>query len=122
MAYCDYEDVRRIINCPQLENADITDMILASDAEINKRIGTQTAGDELIKKLSYLLTAQTIKGRYPDAITIGQYTEQWENIQEVWDKEIEKIYRLYKSVRITSTGYQVIDEDDRYEESTVRVK
>jgi len=122
MAYSTYTEVRRVINCPFLEDSDITALILQSDAEIDKMIGAQTAGDRLVEKVSVLLTAQVIKGRWPEARSIGEWTEDWGNIIERWQVEVDRVFSLYKSVRITSGAYQVIDEDERYDESRVRVK
>ena len=61
-----------------------------------------------------LLTAHTIKSRYPQSQALGEYREASENILEVWEREIERIFRLYKGVSIKVTDYRHIDEAKRY--------
>jgi hypothetical protein len=89
-----------------------------SDAEIDARIGTQTSGDKLIKKLSMLLTAHTIKTRQPQSQAIGEYREDAGDVLEVWEREIERIYRLYKGVSVKATEHRYIDESKRYPEES----
>ena len=62
--YCTAADVRSIIHT-SLGDSEIDGIIELSDAEIDKKLGTQDASDKLIKKLSMLLTAYTIKVRQP---------------------------------------------------------
>jgi len=57
MAYCTASDARLIVNTA-LTDEEITGIIEMSDAEIDARIGAQTAGDVLIKKLSVLQLIQ----------------------------------------------------------------
>ena len=115
MTYCTTSDVRIIINT-KLTDDQITSIIETSDAQIDKRIGAQDASDKLIKKLSMLLTAHTIKSRYPQSQALGEYREASEKILDVWEKEIERIYRLYKSVSVRAKEYRHIDESKRYPE------
>lgn len=116
MPYCTASDVRLIINTT-LTDEEIDSIIEMSDAEIDKRIGSQDASDKLIKKLSMLLTAHTIKTRQPQSYAVGEYREDAGNVLEVWEQEIERIYRLYKSVSVKATEYKHIDEKKRYPEA-----
>ena len=116
MAYCTASDVRLIINTT-LTDDQITNIIEMSDAEIDRRIGAQDASDNLIKKLSMLLTAHTIKTRQPRSQAIGEYREDAGNVLEVWDQEIERIYRLYNGVSVKASEYRHIDESKRYPEA-----
>jgi len=100
-----------------LTDLDITSIIEMSDAEIDHRIGAQDVSDKLIKKLSMLLTAHTIKTRQPKSQAIGEYREDAGNVLEVWDQEIERIYRLYKGVSVKGSEYRHIDESKRYPEA-----
>ena len=115
MTYCTASDVRIIINT-KLTDEQIISIIETSDAQIDKRIGAQDASEKLIKKLSMLLTVHTIKSRYPQSQALGEYREASDNILEVWEKEIEHIYRLYKGVSVRATEYRHIDELKRYPE------
>ncbi len=117
MAYCVSSDVRLIVNTT-LTDVEITGIIEMSDAEIDARIGTQTSGDKLIKKLSMLLTAHTIKTRQPQSQAIGEYSEDAGDVLEVWEREIERIYRLYKGVSVKATEHRYIDESKRYPEES----
>jgi glutamate synthase domain-containing protein 3 len=113
MAYCTVSDVKLVINTT-LTDDQITGIIEMSDAEIDKRIGAQTEGDKLIKKLSMLITAHVIKTRQPKSQAIGEYREDSGNVLEVWEREIERIYRLYKTTKVKGSDYRHIDEDKRY--------
>lgn len=117
MAYCVSSDVRLIVNTT-LTDVEITGIIEMSDAEIDARIGTQTSGNKLIKKLSMLLTAHTIKTRQPQSQAIGEYREDAGDVLEVWEREIERIYRLYKGVSVKATEHRYIDEFKRYPEES----
>ena len=113
MAYSDYDDVRLVINTA-LSDANITELIKGSDAWIDKKLGSQTAGDELIRKLSYLLTARTIKTRQPSSTGAGSYREVHDP-SAIWTKEIDEIVSLYKSgAKVYASPYEFIDEDARY--------
>ena len=116
MSYCTASDVRMIINTT-LTDSEITSIIETSDAEIDKRLGIQDASDKLIKKLSMLLTAHTIKTRQPRAQAIGEYREDAGDVLGVWEREIERIFRLYRGVSVKASEYRHIDEDTRYPEA-----
>ena len=116
MAYCTAADVRTIINTVLTDN-EITSFIETSDAEIDRRIGAQDPSDKLVKKLSMLLTAHTIKTRQPKSQAIGDYREDAGDVLEVWEREIERIYRLYKGVSVKGSKYGHIDESKRYPEA-----
>ena len=113
MAYCTASDVRLIIHT-SLTDSDITSIIETSDAQIDKRLGAQSSSDKVVKKLSMLLTAKTIKGRQPRSVAVGEYREDSGNILEVWTQEIEGLYRLYRSPSVKASDYRHIDEDERY--------
>ena len=115
MAYCTAADARTIVQT-SLTDGEITGIIETSDAEIDRRIGAQSASDKLMKKLSMLLTAYTIKTRQPGSVAIGEYREDVGNILEVWEREIEYIYRLYQGVSFKGSEYGHIDESKRYPE------
>jgi len=113
MAYCTASDVRLVVET-SLTDTQITSIIEMSDAEIDKRLGSQSSSDKLIKKLSMLLTAHTIKTRQPKSVAIGEYREDAGNVLENWEQEIERIYRLHKDVSVKASEYSHIDEDTRY--------
>jgi len=115
VAYCTASDVRAIINT-NLTDEQITSIIETSDAEIDRLIGAQDVSDKLVKKLSMLLSAYTIKTRQPKSQAIGEYREDAGDILEVWEREINRIYRLYKSVSVKSSDYRHIEESKRYPE------
>ena len=116
MAYCTAADVRTIINTA-LTDSEIAGIIEMSDAEIDRRIGSQSASDKLIKKLSMLLTAHIIKTRQPKSMAVGEYREDAGDVLEVWEREIERIYRLYKGVSVKASDYKHIAESKRYPET-----
>jgi len=116
MAYCTATDVRSIIQT-SLTDSEITNIIETSDAEIDRRIGPQEPSDKLIKKLSMLLTAHTIKTRQPQSQAIGEYREDAGNVPWLWEREIERIYRLYKVTSIKASDYRHIEESERYPEA-----
>lgn len=115
MAYCTETDVRMVINT-KLTPTEVGAIITMSDAEIDKRLGAQTPGDELIKKLSMLMSARTIKTRQPESRAVGDWKEVHKP-GEAWGLEIEQIMSLYigdgRGV-IKASEYEVIDEDVRY--------
>lgn len=110
--YCTASDVRSIIHTG-LSDSEIEAIIELSDAEIDKRLGSQDASDKVIKKLSMLLTAKTVKLRQPGSVAVGEYSESSEHFSQVVEAEIEKIYRLCSSSSISSSRYGVIDEEER---------
>jgi hypothetical protein len=116
LAYCTASDVRLIVST-SLTDAEISAIIAMSDAEIDRRLGSQDASDELIKKLSVLLTAHSIRTRQPRSVAIGEYREDAGDILEVWEREIERIYRLYRIFSVKASDYRVIDEEKRHPET-----
>jgi hypothetical protein len=115
LAYCTASDVRLIVST-SLTDTEISSIITMSDAEIDKRIGNQDTLDKLIKKLSVLLTAHAIKTRQSRSLAIGEYREDAGNVLEVWEREIERIYRLYRNVKVKVSEYGFIEEGKRYPE------
>jgi hypothetical protein len=115
LAYCTASDVRLVVET-SLTDTEISGVIEMSDAEIDSRIGSQDSSDKLIKKLSMLLTAHAIKTRQPRSVAIGEYREDAGDVLEVWEREIERIYRLYKGLSIKATDYRHIEEEKRYPE------
>lgn len=116
MPYSSASSVRLVVNTT-LTDEEITSIIEMSDAEIEKRIGPQSMTDMLIKKLSVLLTAHTIKTRQPQSFAVAEYREEAGNVLEIWEQEIERIYRLYKSISVKASEYEYIDESKRYPEA-----
>ena len=116
MVYCTAADVRTIVQT-SLTDGEITGIIETSEAEIDRRIGTQSASDKLIKKLSMLLTAHTIKTRQPQSLAIGEYREDAGDVIEVWDREINRIFRFYKIPIVKASKFEHIDESKRYPEA-----
>lgn len=110
--YCTASDVRSIIYTG-LTDGEIEAVIELSDAEIDKRLGDQDPTDKVIKRLSILLTARTVKLRQPGSVAVGEYSESNTDFQKVVEDEIEKTWRLCSRVAISSSSYSVIDEDDR---------
>lgn len=115
VSYCTAAEVRAIINT-NLTDEQIISIIETSDAEIDRRIGAQDPEDKLVKKLSILLTAHIIKTRQPRSQAIGDYKEDAGNVLEIWEREIERIYRLHKGISIKASDYRHIDEEKRYQE------
>ena len=82
-----------------------------------QEVGSQDASDELIRKLSALLTARAIKSRQPSSVAVGEYREDAGDVLEVWGREIERIYRLYRGVSVKASDYGAIEEEKRYPEA-----
>jgi len=110
--YCSASDVRSIIHTG-LTDSEMEAIIELSDAEIDKRLGPRDPSDKVIRKLSMLLTAQTVRLRQPGSVAVGEYSESSEQFLRVVEVEIEKIWKLYLGVTISSSSYGVIDEDER---------
>ena len=55
-----------------------------------------------------LLTAHSIKTRQSKSLANGEYREDAGNILEVWEREIERIYRLYGVPRVKASEYEEI--------------
>ena len=107
MAYCTAADVRLIVST-SLTDTEISGIIEMSDAEVDRRIGVQSSSDKLIKKLSMLLMAHSIKTRQSKSLANGEYREDAGNVLEVWEREIERIYRLYGVPRVKASEYEEI--------------
>jgi hypothetical protein len=117
MAYCTASDVRLIIHT-SLTDAEIGGIIELSDAQIDRRLGPRDASDKVVKKLSMLLAAMTIKQRQPRSVAAGEYREDTGDVVDVWSREIEEIYRLYRSPTVKASEYRHIDEATRFPEET----
>ena len=117
MAYCTASDVREIIHT-DLTDTEIGSIIEMSDALIIRRLGTQSSTDLVIKKLSMLISARTIKTRQPQSLAAGEYREDSGDVLNLWGAEIEVMYRLYRSSAFKASEYQHIDEDERYPEES----
>jgi len=115
MAYCTASDVRLVVET-SLTDTQITSLIEMSDAEIDGRLGSQDPSDKLIKKLSVLLTAHTVKTRQPASVAVGEYREDAGDVLGVWEREIERLYRLKKVPEIAGSEHRRIDESKRYPE------
>ena len=113
--YCTASDVRLIVET-SLSDSEIEALIEMSDAEIDGHIGAQSPSDNLVRKLSALVTAQAVKTRQPSAVSIGEYREETGSVLEVWEREIERIYRLKETPTIKGSEYGHIDEEKRYPE------
>jgi hypothetical protein len=99
-----------------LTDTDIASVIEMSDAEIDKRLGPQSGSDKIIKKLSMLLSAHTIKQRQPRSVGAGEYREDAGDILEVWGREIEALFRLFRRPTVKTSEYRHIDEATRFPE------
>jgi len=114
MSYSEPSDVRRLVETT-LSDEEIAEIIEMCDAEIDRRIGPQSLSDPLIRRLSSLLAAKTIRSKEPKARTLGEYREESGGVLELWEREIERLFKLYEGFRFTSTRYQEIEESERYE-------
>ena len=122
MAYCSATDVRGVIET-SLTDPQIESIIAESDAEIDLRIGAQSAGNKVIQKLSKLMTAIQVKTRQPSSSTVGGFTETYDPIP-YWQNEVDRILSLYVAGagtsgtlgKVVGSSYQHIDEDARYTE------
>ncbi len=97
MPYSTHDDVRALV-ATELTDDQIDDLIEASDAEIDRRVGARSPTDPLARKLSGLLTARTIRASQPGGSAVGEYREEE---GEGWDEEIEAAYRALSSVSIS---------------------
>jgi len=108
----------RLVIETALTDQEIEGIVEMSDAEIDGRIGSQSGSDMLVKKLSVLLTARSIKTRQPQAQAIGEYREESGGVFEAWGEEIERMFKLKKTARVTGSEYWHIDEKKRYPEAS----
>jgi len=105
LPYSTPADIRAIIHT-DLSDAEISDIITQSDAEIDRRIGPQLS-DPLITKLSALITARTIKHRQPTSFTVGEYrTEKTDDLTP----RINDILRLLQSPHVEASPYRAKEE------------
>lgn len=111
--YCEPSDVRLLVSTT-LENVDIDRLIDQSSAEIDKRIGVQSTSDQAVEKLCAFITAYTIKIQHPQSEAVGERRVDMGVTLELWQAEIERLYRLYKRTVVKASKYQRIDEDLRY--------
>ena len=118
MGYCTASDVRLIIHT-SLTDVEIGGIIDLSDAQIDMRLGPRDASDKVVKKLSMLLTARTIRQRQPRSVAAGEYREDAGDVLEVWGREIEELFRLYRRPSVKASEYRHIDEDERYPEEVL---
>jgi len=117
MPYSQPANVRYLVETP-LTDAEIAALIEESDAEIDRRLGTQDPSSRLVRRLSALITARTIRSTHPGSVAVGEYREDAGDVLEVWEREIERIYRLYKGVSVKATEHRHIDESKRYPEES----
>jgi len=108
----------RLVVETALTDQEIEGVIEMSDAEIDRRIGSQSGSDKLVKKLSVMLTARSIKTRQPQSQAIGEYREEFGGVLEAWGKEIEGMFKLKKTARVAGSEYGHIDERKRYPEAS----
>ena len=111
--YCKPSDVRLLVKTT-LEDVDLSRLIEQSSAEIDKRIGVQSTSDQGVEKLCALITAYTIKIQHPQSEALGERSVDMSVTLELWQAEIERLYRLYKRAVVKASKYQRIDEDLRY--------
>ena len=95
MTYCSPSDVRLVVNTG-LSNTEVESIIGMSEAQIDRKLGAQSPSDTLIRKLSVLLTARTIRARDPSSFAIGEYSESTGDIHSAWDAEIREIEGMYR--------------------------
>jgi len=96
VTYCTASDVRLIVETT-LTDDELDRLIEMSDAQIDRELGAQQETDNLVKKLSMLLTALTVRSRDPESFAVGEYREQAGDPAEAWRREAEEIRRLYRS-------------------------
>lgn len=87
MAYSTYSDVRMVIDT-ELEDSDITSLIVISDAEIDAR-AMNTRATNIKKGISVLLTCEWIAKRDPYSRSTGEYRETRMSPMQ-WRAEAEK--------------------------------
>lgn len=70
---CIASDLRSILHT-DLTDPEIEAIIELSDGDIDNRLGVQRPSDKVIKRLSMLLTARTVKLRQPGSVAAGEYS------------------------------------------------
>lgn len=114
--YCSVSDVTLYISAGSLTDPQVTTFITRASARIDKLIGAQSTGDEVIKDLCSLMTARMISRRRPDVIKLLGTSQDWRTTMQAWDGEIADTLALYRTPIVQGSAYQHIDEDDRYQE------
>ncbi len=112
--YCTALDVKMWVSTtidPEL----LEELIDQVSGEIDKRVGAQSESDSVITKLCALIVAYGIKLQYPQSETLGATRKiDMGRTLELWDKEIQRLYKLYKTPIIKTSEYASIDEDSRF--------
>lgn len=111
--YCTPSDVRLLIYTT-LEDVDISRLIEQSSAEIDKRIGAQSTSDQVVEKLCAFITAYAIKIQRPQSEVLGVRRIDMGKTLDLWTREIERLYKMFKTSSIKSSDYQKINEESRY--------
>lgn len=97
-----------------LNNELIEELINQASAEIDKRVGSQSTSDVVIKKLCALIVAYGMKIQRPQSEALGTRRVEMGITLELWNKEIERLYRLYHTPIVLASEYRSIDEDTRF--------
>ena len=114
--YCKSSDVKMWISTT-VDDELIEELIDQASAEIDKRVGAQSTSDAAIKKLCALIVAYGMKIQRPQSETLGTRRVEMGNTLELWEKEIERLYKLYRGTAVvTASEYASIDEDERFPE------
>jgi len=116
MPYSQPANTRYLVETP-LTDAEIATLIEESDTEIDRRLGAQDSSNMLVRRLSALITARTIRSTYPGSVAVGEYKEDDGGKLEDWAREIERIYRLLSKPKVEASKHRFIDEDQRYPEA-----
>jgi len=111
--YCEPEDVRLLVSTT-LEDGEIAKLIEQSSAEIDRRVGAQSTTDQAVEKLCALITAYTIKIQRPQSEGLGTRRVEMGVTLELWEKEIERLYRVYHTPIVKASEYASINEDSRF--------
>lgn len=120
--YCSVTDVTWYIGAGGLTDAQITSQITMQSAIIDKRLGSQSTSDEVVKNLCALMTAREIARKRPDEIQLLGTSQNWESTMRDWDQRIRELSKMYKTPKVKPSAYQVIDEDDRFDEKAEDVE
>lgn len=97
-----------------LDDGKIAKLIEQSSAEIDKRIGAQSVSDQVVEKLCAFITAYTIKIQRPQSEALGTRRVEMGVTLELWDREIQRLYRLYHTPIVKASEYASIDEESRF--------
>lgn len=63
--------------------------------------------------MSLLLNVRAIRALQPRTQVMDEYREDMWNVLEVWEREIECIYRRYGVPRVKASEYERIDGSER---------